>query len=136
MQEVTQISQDRPRSRLSEFREWRSKTDIRMRLAPRFSRLAMRGGFHTPHHLVEIGAAKVTAVHDDRGNLLRVGNIFERIRGKKHKVREHSFFDRSGLVSYSEKMRGIDRRRLQCFERSKSRGYESLQFLVQAEPRE
>ncbi len=40
------------------------------------SALAMRGGFHASQHLIEVGAAKVLAVHYDGGNLLGVGNVF------------------------------------------------------------
>jgi len=52
--------------------------------ALRRSALATRGVFHAAQHLVEFGAVEVPAVHDDTGNLLRVGNIFERVGGKQN----------------------------------------------------
>jgi hypothetical protein len=82
--------------------------------------------FHAAEHLVEVGAAKVTAVHDDSGDLLRVGDIFEGVGGKQHEVGELSFLDGPGPVFDSEKARRIDRRSLQCFERSESRSRETL----------
>jgi len=48
----------------------------------RFSALVMRGGFDAAEHLVKIGTAKVLAVHDDSGNLLRIGNVFQGVGGK------------------------------------------------------
>jgi len=38
--------------------------------------------FHGAEHLVELGAANVTAVHNDSRDLLCVGNIFEGVGGK------------------------------------------------------
>src|SRR4030088_3171038 len=95
----------------------------------------MRRDFHTAEYLVELSAAKVLAIHDDRGNFLRVGNVFEGVRGKQNEVSELSFFHRSGLVFHSEKARGIDGRRLQRFKRSESGGHETLHLLVKAVPR-
>jgi len=59
---------------------------------------AVRGDFYAAEHLIELGAAVIAAVNDDARDLLRVGNIFERIGGKQQKVPELSFFDGSGLV--------------------------------------
>src|SRR5437762_6735568 len=63
--------------------------------ALRRSGLTMRGGFHAAKHLVEFGAIEISAVHDDTGDLLRVGNVIERIGRKQQEVRELPFFHRA-----------------------------------------
>ncbi len=87
----------------------------------------MRGRFHAAEHLVKFGAVKIPAVQDDRGDFLGIGNVFEGVGGKQNEVGELPFFDRSSLVFHSEKARGINRRGLQRFKRSESRGHETLE---------
>jgi len=48
------------------------------------------------------------------------------IGGKKHKIRELSFFNRTKLIFHAEKPDRIQRGGLQRFERSESGGNEAL----------
>ena len=66
------------------------------------------------------------AIQNDPCDLLRIGNVLEWIGGKKHKIRELSFFNRTELIFHAKKSGGIQRGGLQRFERTESGGNEAL----------
>ena len=66
------------------------------------------------------------AIRNDPCDLLRIRNVLEWIGGKKHKIRQLSFFNRAKLIFHPNKSGGIQRGGLQRFERSESGRNEAL----------
>src|SRR5450432_4920972 len=95
--------------------------------------LCLRGRLRTRQQFAQVRPGEVATVRHNRGDLLRVANVVQRIRVEQDQVGEFSLFDGSEAVVHAEKPGGIQRGGLQSFHGRKTGGDESLEFFVQAE---
>src|SRR5919108_2271360 len=95
----------------------------------------LRCGLHFLQHFLELAVVKIPSIGEHTGDLLRIGNVLQRIRAEQHQVSNLAFFHRAKLPLHSKEFRGIESCRLQRFQRSESGSHESLQLFMQTEAR-